>query len=122
MTLKVWDEEKRVWYNYNLIEEAEEVLQSDPQDETVKVSAVDTALYDRLGVPPTATRAEIKKAYRTRALALHPDKNPDDPNASENFQKLGAAYQVLIDDQLREAYDKGGEEAINGSQHKFMDR
>ena len=41
------------------------------------------------------TRAALDKAFRRRSLQLHPDKNPDDPNATAQFQKLGAAYQRL---------------------------
>ncbi|KAI9342947.1 X-domain of DnaJ-containing-domain-containing protein [Obelidium mucronatum] len=108
----VWDEEKREWFAYSLVADAEETLKADPNDQKSNRTVKDTALYDRLGVAPTASRDEIKKAYRLKALRLHPDKNPDDPDASEKFQQLGAAYQVLMDDQLREAYDKGGEDAI----------
>ncbi|KAF2501540.1 DnaJ domain protein [Lophium mytilinum] len=71
---------------------------------------VDTAYYDALQVPPTATELEIKKAYRKLAIKLHPDKNPDDATAHEKFQIIGEAYQVLSDDQLRKQYDKFGKE------------
>lgn len=72
---------------------------------------VDTEYYDALAVAPTATELEIKKAYRKMAIKLHPDKNPDDPSASEKFQKIGEAYQVLSDPQLRAAYDRDGKES-----------
>ena len=42
-------------------------------------------LYDILGLPKTATAEEIKKSYRKLALLKHPDKNPDDEKAAENF-------------------------------------
>ncbi|CAK7241288.1 MAG: DnaJ-like protein [Sporothrix thermara] len=72
---------------------------------------VDTAYYDLLGVAPTATELEIKKAYRKQAIVHHPDKNPNDPTAHEKFQAIGEAYQVLQDADLRQAYDKYGKDA-----------
>ncbi|KAG6137738.1 hypothetical protein E4U22_005944 [Claviceps purpurea] len=71
---------------------------------------VDTAYYDALGVQPTATGLEIKKAYRKMAILHHPDKNPNDPTAHEKFQTIGEAYQVLSDTDLRKAYDKFGKD------------
>ena len=52
----------------------------------------ETAFYDELGVPPTATDAEIKKAYRRLALQYHPDKNPD---GEARFRTISAAWEVL---------------------------
>ena len=71
---------------------------------------VDTTYYDALGVQPTATEIEIKKAYRRLAVQLHPDKNPDDPTANEKFQAVGEAYQILSEPELRKQYDKLGKE------------
>ncbi|KAJ5810720.1 uncharacterized protein N7503_002938 [Penicillium pulvis] len=75
----------------------------------------DTAYYDALGVPPTATELEIKKAYRKLAIVTHPDKNPGDETAHARFQAIGEAYQVLSNEDLRKRYDKfGKEDAVPG--------
>ena len=57
----------------------------------------------------TATPQEIKKAYRVLALKYHPDKNPDNPNATEHFQSIQEAYTVLKDPKRRKIYDQTGE-------------
>lgn len=68
--------------------------------------------YSILEVKRSASTNEIKKAYRKLAAKLHPDKNKDDPNASEKFQDLGAAYEVLSDPEKRKTYDRCGEECL----------
>lgn len=68
--------------------------------------------YQILGVSRSATTNEIKKAYRKLAKALHPDKNQDDPDSSQKFQDLGAAYEALSDPEKRELYDRCGEECL----------
>ena len=62
-----------------------------------------------LGVEKTATKKEVKKAYRAQALKWHPDRNPDNKEeATEKFQKVAQAYEVLSDDKTRKQYDAGG--------------
>lgn len=70
----------------------------------------DTAYYDILQIPPTATQTDIKKAYRRRAMETHPDKHPNDPTAQQRFQEVGEAYQVLSDPELRKRYDEFGKD------------
>src|SRR5437879_5215646 len=68
--------------------------------------------YEILGVPRTATSDEIKRSYRKLAVKHHPDKNPGDHTAEEKFKELGEAYDVLMDDQKRAAYDRYGHAAF----------
>ncbi|KMZ73262.1 Chaperone protein dnaJ [Zostera marina] len=63
------------------------------------------SLYEILGVENTATRQEIKKAYHKLALRLHPDKNPGDEEAKENFQRLQKVIAILGDEEKRALYD-----------------
>ncbi|KAK7462901.1 DnaJ-like protein [Stygiomarasmius scandens] len=69
---------------------------------------LETAYYDLLGVPVTATTDDIKKAYRRLAIKHHPDKNPDDPQAEERFKAIAIAYQTLSDPALRAKYNEFG--------------
>jgi DnaJ-class molecular chaperone len=63
--------------------------------------------YSTLGVARGASEAEIKKAYRTLAKELHPDKNKDNPKASERFSQVTAAYDLLSDKEKRARFDRG---------------
>lgn len=64
--------------------------------------------YKILGVPEDASEEQIKKAFRKGARKYHPDVNPDNPEAEENFKKLNEAYQVLSDFEKRQKYDQFG--------------
>jgi DnaJ-class molecular chaperone len=64
-------------------------------------------LYQRLGLKRGATEAEIKKAYRSLAKQLHPDRNKDNPKAAERFNQVTQAYDLLSDKDKRARYDRG---------------
>lgn len=64
-----------------------------------------TNYYDVMGVPQTASQDEIKKRYRTLARQLHPDVNPNDPNAARKFSEVAEAYRVLGDSSSRAVHD-----------------
>lgn len=70
--------------------------------------------YDILGINKGASAADIKKAYRKKAIQYHPDKNPDDPKAEEMFKKAAAAYEVLSDPNKKARYDQYGHAAFEG--------
>ena len=61
--------------------------------------------YEILGISKGADAAEIKKAYRKSAIKYHPDKNPGDKEAEENFKLAAEAYEVLSDPQKKANYD-----------------
>jgi molecular chaperone DnaJ len=71
--------------------------------------------YEILGVSRSASGDDIKKAYRKRARELHPDANPDKPNAEDDFKELSRAYEVLSDPQQRSTYDRFGEAGLGGA-------
>lgn len=134
---KIWDEEKREWYDfyYNLDEEASQVLNDtgeadekmDKRENTIAdeyynksgtVKVKDDEFYRILQVSTNATQSEIKRQYYQLAKQYHPDKCTD-LQAKEEFQKIGEAYQVLGDVERRKRYDKEGKQAINNMQ--FID-
>ena len=70
--------------------------------------------YEVLGVGRSASAEEIKKAYRTKAKELHPDRNADDPTAEAKFKEANEAYDVLKDADRKAAYDRYGHAAFDG--------
>ncbi len=71
--------------------------------------------YEILGVSRDATESELKSAYRKLAHKYHPDKNPGDKAAEENFKKASEAYGVLSDAQKRAQYDRFGHAGMGGA-------
>jgi molecular chaperone DnaJ len=71
--------------------------------------------YEVLGVDAGASQEEIKKAYRQLALKFHPDRNPGDKEAEENFKEAAEAYEVLRDSQKRNIYDQFGHAGLEGA-------
>lgn len=70
--------------------------------------------YEILEISKSASAAEIKKAYRKKALQYHPDKNPGDHEAEAMFKKAAEAYEVLSDPNKRSRYDQFGHRAFDG--------
>ena len=68
--------------------------------------------YEVLGVRRQADDAEIKKAFRQLARALHPDVNTEDPEAEEKFKEAAEAYEILSDPDRRATYDRFGHEGL----------
>jgi len=70
--------------------------------------------YQVLDLPRTASEADVKKAYRRLAMKFHPDRNPDDHEATDKFKEVKEAYEVLSDASKRAAYDQFGHAGVDG--------
>jgi len=70
--------------------------------------------YEVLGVSREASEQEIKSSYRKLAMQYHPDRNPENPHAEEQFKECTEAYGVLIDSEKRQRYDHFGHAGVNG--------
>ncbi|CAJ1385262.1 unnamed protein product [Effrenium voratum] len=128
---EVWNPEKRRWEKdwYSLPDEAAEVLGNSEASEEATSSGsrpsrparkvAHRELYDLLGVAPEASEAEIRKAFYKKSLALHPDKNPDNPEATKQFQAVSDAYRILGDDDRRRAYDELGKDTAAANMPKI---
>ena len=71
--------------------------------------------YEILGINKDASNDDIKKSYRKLAMKYHPDRNPDNPKAEEQFKEAKEAYEMLSDEQKRAAYDQYGHAGVDPS-------
>lgn len=75
--------------------------------------------YEILGLDKSASKDEIKKAYRKTAIKFHPDKNPDDKDAEEKFKEAAEAYEILSNDEKRQRYDRFGHQGVGSGAGGF---
>jgi len=130
----LWDKEKREWYFYNMEQELEQVTKE--QEKLSGTSSAgpgsgnasgaerkvkDREYYDLLGVSTNASNVELKKAYYKRSRQVHPDRNPNDPEAAKKFQELSHAYQILSNEQARAFYDKNGKSESSDAEMQLKD-
>ncbi|KAG1675389.1 hypothetical protein FOA52_012308 [Chlamydomonas sp. UWO 241] len=118
---KRWDEEARAWTETpdgQIVTMDSSRFAQEQMASMFRRAAGESNYYELLGVTQDASAEQIKKAYYLAAKKWHPDKNPDDPAAHEQFQRLGEAYQVLCNPDLRAKYDKHGKGGLDVS---FMD-
>ena len=75
--------------------------------------------YETLGIAKNCSEGDLKKSYRRMAMKFHPDRNPDDAEATVKFKEVKEAYEILSDPQKRAAYDQFGHAGVDGSQGGF---
>lgn len=75
--------------------------------------------YEILGVQKNSSTAELKKAYRQKALKYHPDKNPGNKASEDKFKEAAEAYGILKDSEKRSLYDRFGHEGLKGAHVGF---
>tara|TARA_R110001583_G_scaffold40778_1_gene130079 strand:- start:5552 stop:6415 length:864 start_codon:yes stop_codon:yes gene_type:complete len=73
--------------------------------------------YEVLGVTKSASEKEIKKAYKKLAMKYHPDRNPSNPVAENNFREVKSAYEIIGDEEKRQQYDDFGHGAFDENGH-----
>lgn len=122
-----WDSNMEEWIYYDLVADARKSLIFDNEkiqqalngtwaatanDGDFAKDVKEREFYDILGVDPRAKPEDIKKAYHIKCRMHHPDKHPNDPTANEKFQRVGNAYHVLSNPDLRRQYDSHGKAAV----------
>ncbi|XP_031437631.1 dnaJ (Hsp40) homolog, subfamily C, member 5 gamma a isoform X2 [Clupea harengus] len=93
-------------YNTPLV--LQQSVMAEPNRPQRKLSTSGDSLYKVLGLEKGASADDIKRAYRKLALKYHPDKNPENPEASEKFKEINNANSILNDDTKRKIYDEYG--------------
>jgi DnaJ-domain-containing protein 1 len=111
------EEEKVGKMDDDIYAESRDFLKDEMKDEqtetTPREKIKDMEYYEVLGVSHDASAAQIKKAYYKLALELHPDKNPNNPEAEAKFKFVSQAYQTLSDPEMRKKYDEHGKEGVD---------
>jgi hypothetical protein len=120
---RVWNEEVEAWVVYDLKTEIDEIFasgSSNSSNSKERTPVRDMGYYDLLEVPSNASAKEIKKAYYRQAKELHPDKNPGNDEAAEQFRHLHTVYRILSDDEKRATYDDWGEKSEDDNETAFL--
>ncbi|KAJ8376644.1 hypothetical protein SKAU_G00072240 [Synaphobranchus kaupii] len=92
------------------------VEQSMSEQRQRTLSTSGEALYEVLGLDKSCNHEDIKKSYRKLALRYHPDKNPENPDATDKFKEINNAHAILSDMTKRNIYDKYGSLGLYVSQ------